>query len=183
LPDVAKKFNRVGPIVRANVKPVESSGTISKIVIMLSGSTFGSDLSFERDSYPFKIEVVGRSQPDNAPPHPDITYHGKLENSLKVLRDGDLIVVNGGFSAVSEGLVLQKPLVVIPVPNHAEQWINARTIETLGVGLMCTEENFEAAIFQALETLPQYIDAYCRLPAGLDAAGDAADIILNTKFE
>ena len=150
---------------------------------MLSCSTFGSEIRFKRDKFPVRIDIIGRTQPAGVPRHPNITYHGKVMNTLELMRDADLLVVNGGFSAVSEGFVLRKPLLIIPVPNHAEQWINARTIEKLGVGIMCTVDNFEEYMIQALETLPKFIDAYSRLPTPSDAADDAADFILKTAGE
>jgi len=181
LPKATNTFNRIGPIVRKGVLPTQTNKIAKKVVIMLSGSTFSSELVFRKKSYPFKIEVVGRAQPEGVPHHPDITYHGKLTNSLEVLNDADLLLVNGGFSAVSEGFVLKKPLLVIPVPNHAEQWINARVIEMLGVGMMCTEENFEDVMFKALDQLSQFVDAYDQLPQSTNAADDAAKIILGVK--
>ena len=178
LPGAAAKFHRVGPIVRASIKPVDSREDGAKVVIMLSGSTFSSKLRFKKKSYPMQIDVVGRSKPDGEPDIPNVTYHGKIRNSPEILQDADLLVINGGFSAVSEGFVLKKPLLVIPVPNHAEQWINARIVEKLGVGMMATEDTFEDIMFQALETLPKFSEAYCALPPAMGAAERAADLIL-----
>ena len=178
MPCGASNFQRVGPIVRKGIESMEARGEASRVTIMLSGSTFGSEIRFKRDTFPVKIDIVGRTQPAAVSQHPNITYHGKVINSLELLRGADLLVVNGGFSAVSEGFVLRKPLLIIPVPNHAEQWINARTIEKMGVGIMCTVDNFEDHMFQALENLPQFIDAYNRLPLPNDAAAEAADFIL-----
>ena len=183
LPRCADKFYRVGPIVRDEVRPpppTPAGAKSYKIVIMLSGSTFSSQIKFVRKSYPAEIDIVGRAAPEGIPPHPNITYHGKVKNSIDILRDADLLVINGGFSAVSEGVVLRKPLLVIPVPNHAEQWINAHTIETLGVGLKCTEETVEDTMLSMFDSLQQFRDAYDRLPPPADDAGSAANLILET---
>jgi uncharacterized protein (TIGR00661 family) len=180
IPSASSKFKRVGPIVRRAIQPAQTRQPASRVVIMLSGSTFSSHLKFTKLSYLVQIDVVGFNKPEGVPPHPNITYHGRVKNSAEILRDADLLIVNGGFSAVSEGFVLRKPLLVIPVPNHAEQWINAKTIENLGVGLMCSEDNFEDFMFKALDSLSGFIDAYDKLLPDTNAAEDAARLILET---
>ena len=92
----------------------------------------------------------------------------------------DMLVVNGGFSAVSEAFVMRKPLIVIPVPNHAEQWVNARTICELGVGMMAREEELEDALTQGLARIESFRAAYARLPNAPDGAEQAARRILDT---
>ena len=101
---------------------------------MLSGSRFGSPVMFNRTDWPFDIDVVGRPAAGDLDGPARIRFHGKLLDNKALVEKADLVVVNGGFSAVSESFSMRKPLVVIPVPNHAEQWINARTIEHLGSG-------------------------------------------------
>ena len=107
---------------------------------MLSGSVFGSPVTLRRRHAALHIEIIGRPPPDPALFAAGVTYHGKLRDSLSLLRQANLLVINGGFSAVSEALVLRKPMVVIPVPRHAEQWMNGRTIRHLGVGLIGSED-------------------------------------------
>jgi UDP:flavonoid glycosyltransferase YjiC (YdhE family) len=73
---------------------------------------------------------------------------------------------------------MRKPLLVIPVPNHAEQWVNARTICELGVGMMAREEDLEDALTQALARIDIFRAAYARLPDAPDGAEQAAGRIL-----
>src|SRR5262249_18043160 len=133
LAEVGGNVRRVGPIVRQGFSPAAARSPASCVLVMLSGSRFGSPVMFHRTDWPF--EVVGRPAPPNWHGGGRIRFHGKLLDNRALVEKADMVVVNGGFSAVSESFSMRKPLVVIPVPNHAEQWINARTIEQLGVGM------------------------------------------------
>jgi uncharacterized protein (TIGR00661 family) len=95
-----------------------------------------------------------------------------------LVRQADLLVVNGGFSAVSEALALKKPMVVIPVPRHAEQWVNGRTIQDLGVGLIGSEETLEDTMVEALDCIGSLRNAYGALPAATNGAAQASELIL-----
>ena len=59
---------------------------------------------------------------------------------MALLEKADALVINGGYSAVSEAFALRKPVFVVPVPGHAEQFVNARLVQRLGLGFVATEE-------------------------------------------
>lgn len=146
---------------------------------MLSGSRFGSPIILRRDPHPFTVDIVGRPPPPQWVPQPRITYHGKILDVAPLLQKADLVVVNGGFSAVSEAFYMRKPLVVVPVPRHAEQWLNARMIEKLGVGVRAGEGDMEDVAFHAMERIDEFRSAYARLPPIENGAEAAADAILS----
>ena len=145
---------------------------------MLSGSVFGSPVALRRHRPDLAVDVVGRPAPDGEAPPPGVVYHGKVRDSLALMRDADLVVVNGGFSAVSEALFLRKPTVVIPVPRHAEQWANGETIRRLGLGIAASEDALEESIDSALGRIDEFRAAYGRLPALTNGAVRAAELIL-----
>jgi UDP:flavonoid glycosyltransferase YjiC (YdhE family) len=62
-------------------------------------------------------------------------------NNIALLASADALVINGGYSAVSEAFVLGKPVFVVPVPGHAEQFVNACLVRDLGLGFVATETN------------------------------------------
>ena len=180
IPSSGGKFKRVGPIVRRKfVRPEIQSHDIRRVLIMLSGSVFGSPVQLEREDYPYLIDIVGRPQPENWEGSDRVTYHGKIKNTENLILDSEVVVVNGGFSAVSEMFFTRTPMVVVPVPRHAEQWINARVIEALGVGVMSSETDMEEAMRLAAERVEEFRAAYARLPRIEDGARQAADIILD----
>jgi UDP:flavonoid glycosyltransferase YjiC (YdhE family) len=51
------------------------------------------------------------------------------------------LVINGGYSAVSEAFALRKPVFVVPVPGHAEQFVNACLVRDLGLGFVANERD------------------------------------------
>jgi UDP-N-acetylglucosamine:LPS N-acetylglucosamine transferase len=57
------------------------------------------------------------------------------------LSRADALVINGGYSAVSEAFVLGKPVFVVPVSGHAEQFVNAALVRDLGLGFVADETN------------------------------------------
>src|SRR5258705_10206825 len=64
-----------------------------------------------------------------------------MMDNIELLAGADGLVINGGYSAVSEAFVLRKPVFVVPVPGHAEQFVNARLVSSLGLGFVATESN------------------------------------------
>jgi UDP:flavonoid glycosyltransferase YjiC (YdhE family) len=177
LRQVGGNIRRVGPIVRDGYSPRASSG-LRRVLVMLSGSRFGSRVAFERADWPFEIDVVGQPG-ESATKDRAISFHGKLLNNRDLVDKADMVVVNGGFSAISESFFMRKPLVVVPVPNHAEQWLNARTIEHLGVGMLAQEMEIERSLEIAAEQYADFRAAYERLGEIADGAAQAADFILS----
>jgi UDP:flavonoid glycosyltransferase YjiC (YdhE family) len=182
LPQVGRPFLRVGPIVRRGYEPAPTEGPPSRVLVMLSGSVFGTPVALSRPIPGVRVDVVGRERPEGVPEVEGIVWHGKVRDNRALLEPADLAVVNGGFSAVSELFAMRKPMIVIPVPNHAEQWVNARSVQHLGVGAPGTEETLEADLLAALARLDSWRDAYRRLPPPGDGAQQAAAAILGVAL-
>jgi hypothetical protein len=180
LPVRHAKFHRVAPIVRDGFKENRSEGPVRHVVIMLSGSVFSSSFKLTRPGYDFRVSVVGRPHDGQSPIPDGVTYHGRVRDVRSIVEDADLMVINGGFSAVSEAYCLRKPTVVIPVPNHAEQWVNAATIRHLGVGEIGSEETLEQDMLNAVGQIGRYRTAYFDNPPKTGGAEMAADLI--TKY-
>lgn len=178
LPEVGGRFRRIGPIVRPGYLPRSGGGPVRRVLVMLSGSVFGTPVRFTRAFPGLQVDVVGRSAPTDAPVPEGVTYHGKVLDNRELLDAADVAVVNGGFSAVSELFSMRKPMVVVPVPNHAEQWVNARTVQHLGVGLIGEEAQFEVPLAKAIAEVEAMRAAYARLPTPTDGAAEgAAEIV------
>ena len=169
----------VGPIVRHQYleQTERRSSRTGRVVVMLSGSKFGTIVSFSRRSFEFEIDVIGRTAPKGEIDTKGLKYHGKIADTYHLAADADLMIVNGGFSAVSEAVMLRKPVVVIPVPKHAEQWVNAKSVVELGIGMTATEEDLETAMLAAWERLDEFNQAYAGLRPLKDGATQAAAFI------
>jgi uncharacterized protein (TIGR00661 family) len=59
--------------------------------------------------------------------------HG--EKFLQLMATARGVACTAGFESVSEGAYLGKPLLLIPVENHLEQYLNACDAERTGIGL------------------------------------------------
>ncbi len=178
LPEVGGNVRRIGPIVRRGYDTAPSDGPVRRVLVMLSGSRFGTPVALKDSTFPFQLDIVGREAPQDVVLPPNVVFHGRLRDNAHIVRAADLILCNGGFSAVSEAFALRKPMVVLPIPNHAEQWINGRTIEKLGVGFMAREDAIEEAMMSAAGRIDELRQAYTRLPPMRDGAAEAADHIL-----
>ena len=173
------KIYSIPPIIRKNINLINNNQ--KKVLLMLSGSNFGTKVFLYNKKFNFKIDVVGRDKPLNIKALKNVKYHGKIKDNRKLIIDTNLAIVNGGFSAVSEMFCLKIPMIVIPVPNHSEQWLNAKTIEDLGVGLVGNEDNYENLMIYMLKNLNQYNMAYNKISINTNGALIAANIIRNAK--
>ena len=140
------KFRRIGLIVRPAVKGLAattptnealSPRQLRKVVFMLSGSVHASQIHFNDHQFPFAIEVVGRSGQSQG----NVTFHGRQMNNTALLASADALVINGGYSALSECFAFRKPTFVLPVPGHAEQFVNASLASDFGLGFAVTEQD------------------------------------------
>lgn len=177
LPEVGGNVRRIGPIVRCGYDSHSNPGPVLRVLVMLSGSRFGTAVALKETNYPFHIDVVGREAPKDVHLPPNVVFHGRLKDNASIVRNADLMLVNGGFSAVSEAFALRKPMVVLPIPNHAEQWVNGRTVEKLGVGFMAQEDGIEVAMLDAIRRIGELRGAYDRLPPMRDGAREAVGFI------
>jgi UDP-N-acetylglucosamine--N-acetylmuramyl-(pentapeptide) pyrophosphoryl-undecaprenol N-acetylglucosamine transferase len=178
LPEAGGNIRRIGPIVRRGYESSPATGPVKRVLVMLSGSRFGTPVALADNTYPFHIDVVGRETPRDVQLPSNVVFHGRLRDNTEIVHAADLVLVNGGFSAVSEAFALGKPMVVLPIPNHAEQWVNGRTIERLGVGFMAEENDIEPAMLRAIGRIDGLRAAYTRLPPVPDGAAQAADFVL-----
>jgi uncharacterized protein (TIGR00661 family) len=63
------------------------------------------------------------------------------------------LISTAGFESVAEAMYLGKPVMMVPVPNHIEQMINAHDGELSGAGVKA--KTFDLDIFHAY--LPQHV--------------------------
>lgn len=74
---------------------------------------------------------------------------------FKDLARAKAVIMNGGFSLMSECLYLKKPILSIPVKGQFEQELNAIYLERLGYGMMA-EESSGSVLRSFLKKTPGY---------------------------
>lgn len=174
-----KKINRISPIIRAGINK-NSRSKILKGGIMLSGSNFGIKVNLKNNYEELDLEIIGREEPKNWLPKKNINFHGRIKNNINLLNEIDFCVVNGGYSAISELFWAKIPMIVVPVPNHAEQWINAKQIESSGCGLISDENNYENAIPELIKNFTHIKENFEKYSTHINGADEAVKIIIKT---
>jgi uncharacterized protein (TIGR00661 family) len=66
----------------------------------------------------------------------NLTFHQvNSEKFLRMMQECSGLVCTAGFESVCEAMYLGKPIMMVPVPNHIEQQINALDGERAGAGI------------------------------------------------
>ncbi len=131
------RIKRVGLILRREIVMMAKANNqfqlpreVKRVLCMLSGSALGMKDEINWQDLPYEVDIIGRTGISTN----KVRYHGKITNNLSLLKEANLMIINAGFSAVSEALALNKPTLVLPLPNHAEQFTNAILVKELGRG-------------------------------------------------
>lgn len=135
------KLRAVSLIVRKEFLFAEgsASGGHSKPAVVLGGSGIQvSDMKLWAERSQTKI-FERKSQSD-----------ATQENLSKELIEFNPIIVQGGLSSLSECLALGKFMLIIPVQNHWEQFINGQEIESLGLGKVTSIEKIDSSLQEFL---------------------------------
>jgi UDP-N-acetylglucosamine:LPS N-acetylglucosamine transferase len=89
--------------------------------------------------HPEKKEVFSPSE--------NLTFHPiDAEKYLTKMSTCAGLISTAGFESVAEAMYLKKPVMMVPVPNHIEQMINAHDGEISGAGIAA--KNFDLEIFK-----------------------------------
>jgi len=64
-----------------------------------------------------------------------------LENRFELMKASDVIISRAGHGTLSQAMYFGKPAVVIPTPNHTEQFGNAWRASTLGFARVLRQED------------------------------------------
>jgi len=79
--------------------------------------------------------VLSRGDPNGASApvrEGNLTIYGWLENQYELLRASDLIISRAGHGTIMKAIVLGKPMILIPIPDHTEQYSNAMRACSIG---------------------------------------------------
>jgi UDP:flavonoid glycosyltransferase YjiC (YdhE family) len=152
--DENSQFISIPPIARERAVRAPSESAIPRAVLVLLG---GSEMSSAPETipdgaWPPQIRTI-RARSYAAPRDPRVALYTEAENTLDLIEQSDLLVIQGGLSSISEAVVYKRPALVLPLESHAEQYVNAMILEEKGLGLVADRENF-------FEKLGRLIDAY-----------------------
>ena len=127
----------VPPIVRPAVQDLEPDRSSGHVLVYYNQSE-GAEAVLEalrRVDARFVVYNFGSSSDHRAERYPNITFkRPSLEGFLADLAGSRAVICTAGFTLISEGLYLGKPLLVAPNGGIFEQIINARFLEKDGLG-------------------------------------------------
>lgn len=64
-----------------------------------------------------------------------------VEDPLELIKIADLVITRAGQTTLAKILSIGKPVIMIPIPGHAEQYGNATSVEENNAGIKLEEEN------------------------------------------
>lgn len=107
----------------------------------------------------------------------NLTFHQvNAQKFLNMMKDCSGLVCTAGFESVCEAMYLGKPIMMVPVPNHIEQQINALDGERAGAGISATTFDFDRFI--------EYLPTHTSISESFQAwQGQTAAIFLKTLEE
>lgn len=131
-----------------------------RLIMLVSGSGMATLPAANGWGLGRLLEVVGANGEDG----PEVRFHGQLDNPVGLLREAEVLIVQGGLSSISEAIALRKPCLVWPLEGHAEQLVNAREFCRLGVARMVhSPEELRRQLPELLEERQQIERHYQRL--------------------
>jgi uncharacterized protein (TIGR00661 family) len=113
-----------------------------------------------------------------------LTFHPiDAENYLAKMTECAGLISTAGFESVAEAMYLGKPAMMVPVPNHIEQMINAYDGELSGAGIGAT--TFDLSIFK--NYLPSHVSVQTQYQEWVSQsqrlmAGHLADLIAQPVY-
>ncbi len=100
------------------------------------------------EEFPERYRVVmslgipsGGSKPSTSG---NLTVIPWVNDRFEYLKACDLLVCRGGHNTIMQGICYEKPSIIIPTPNHTEQYGNARRARELGVAEVMLQDDISA---------------------------------------
>lgn len=175
-----KKFLPIGMPVRAGFSSVTLSPTpiparTQPAVFLLTTSGAAVPRLEIAPSIPSRFKVL-RQQLMN-PIEETGSIPTLLDDDGDLFREADIIAGPVGFSTLSQALALKRPLLLFPVPGHAEQHLNAQEIEKLGLGICGDRQDPASSVKQILKKYPELQKNFSRTLLDVNGALEAANLI------
>lgn len=177
-----KKVKLIGPIVSDEPKKRSSKGALNGshffasrkplIYAAVSGPkterTVLAGLLLESlGGFPSEYDVViSRGEPNGSSvPVRDrnLTVYGWIEDQYEVLEASSVVVSRAGHGTIMKSIMLGKPMILIPIPDHTEQYGNAKRASKLGLAEIVPQR--EVTTERLLDATKKLLDSP---PAGME---------------
>lgn len=92
-----------------------------------------------------------------------------VEDRYRYLEAADAIICRGGHNTIMQSICYGKPSIIIPTPNHTEQYANARRAKELGFAEAIHQDDVGIekflSLIEMLTSNPEYEDRFGRINA------------------
>jgi UDP:flavonoid glycosyltransferase YjiC (YdhE family) len=197
------KVKLIGPIVKRNGQPTHNQGEMKRrlgfsetrplIYAAVSGpkverTILASLLLDSMRNFSKDYDVVlsrGNPRGGRKPLQLDgVTVYEWLENQDDFIKASDLIISRAGHGTIMKSLVYGKPMILVPIPEHTEQYGNALRAASLQVGQTLdqnrlTHQTLELTIHELLQNTQYHVHSVniMKTAASLDAISAACESI------
>lgn len=153
--DPTRAIRVVPPLLRSEVKQLKPSQK-PYILAYITHHKLGEDIAHWHENHR-EVEIhCFWNNPDFSDEwqiRENLTFHQvNAEKFLTMMQDCSGLVCTAGFESVCEAMYLGKPIMMVPVPNHIEQEINAWDAQRAGAGIANTSFDFS----KFLDYLPRH---------------------------
>lgn len=147
------------PILRDEILAAKAGATRGEHVLVYQTSESYSELLPVLRELPWPFRVYGLQRDEVLG---NVTLRSFSEAGfVDDLASASAVITGGGFSLMSEAILLGKPVLSVPVKKQAEQLVNALYLERLGYGRMVRDLSREA-----IAGFVERRDEYARAVAG-----------------
>ncbi|MFH1916283.1 MAG: glycosyltransferase family protein [Nanoarchaeota archaeon] len=160
--DMHAKNNRttvIAPIMKEEVRKLTPSDKGHVVVYQTSATNEQIPPVLANHKREFKIYGMGKRKSKG-----NLTFMPVNNRQFyKDLESASYVIVNGGFTLITEALYLKKPVLAIPVKNQIEQEYNGSALQRLGYG-STTKELCLKDIEAFEKNLPKYRAKIAKIP-------------------
>jgi len=154
-----KHVHFIGPIMRKTPDELPDKMELRKklgvssekklILASISGplrekAFFETMLCKSLSGFPKKYEIVislGKPDGSSIPVRREnLTIYDWLPDRFEFLKASDLLIARAGHETIMQAIAYRKPLILIPTPNHTEQYNNSRKALNLGIAKVIEQD-------------------------------------------
>ena len=147
--DLAKSIYVVPPLLRQEVKKIVPVAGKSWLMYVTHYKLADQIISWAENNKDISIDCFWDhpEKKDVFNPSENLSFHPiDGEKYLAKMSTCAGLISTAGFESVAEAMYLKKPVMMVPVPNHVEQMINAYDGEISGAGIAA--KTFDLEIFK-----------------------------------
>jgi uncharacterized protein (TIGR00661 family) len=147
--DLEKNIYVVPPLLRQEVKKIVPTHGPKRLMYVTHYKLADQIISWAKTNKEFTLDCFW-DHPEKKEiyrPCENLTFHPiDAEKYLAKMSTCAGLISTAGFESVAEAMYLKKPVMMVPVPNHIEQMINAYDGEISGAGIAA--KSFDLEIFK-----------------------------------